>query len=173
MFHKNLFRLMSLIIVIHHNQASQFNEGEEIIEDFDVGESSIWNNIGVNTSFWYPQSTEGNNVPPKYPSLVPSVRPPINSAAGTGFVEVIPLFPTPAQLEYKDHLDLLPGATVQLTYWTAANSGSRRTTLQFYKIIGSSLQVVFTAPRPTSISTNWITVTIDLLVTEPVTAQVI
>lgn len=165
--------MLSLVIIIHHNQASQFNEGEEVIEDFDGGESSIWNNIGVNTSFWYPQSTEGNNVPPKYPSLVPSVRPPINSAAGTGFVEVIPLFPTPAQLEYKDQLDLLPGATVQLTYWTAAKSGSRRTTLQFYKIIGSSLQVVFTAQRPTSISTNWITVTIDLLVTEPVTAQVI
>jgi hypothetical protein len=152
-------------------------ENEEVIDDFDNGTVTYWQGLQTNgtTTFWH-LSTHGEPLPLEINLL----RPP--SEEGEGFIEVFPLSDSPAQI-FSNEFDLLPGAIVEMTYWNFVAKDVRNTVLLLYKEIkeiddetGTKLPLktvlVHSAPFSTDPSLGWITVSIDLKITEPSKIQV-
>lgn len=152
-------------------------ENEEVIDDFDTGTATYWQ-LQTNSSMTiWRLSMHGELLPPGIDIL----RPP--SEEGDGFLEVFPLSDTVAQI-YSNVFDLLPGATVELTYWNSDSTYTFRHTVllvynEFRQIDDEAgtkpplkSVLVYSAPLLTDQFIGWRTDLIDLKITEPSKIQV-
>lgn len=144
-------------------------EGADLIDSFDTREpAKYWSewldpNSNNYTSHWvhllYGDSLLRDAL---------SAQPPPDAQGGGGFIYIWSGYTTPARYRTGEFI-LLPGAKMNLTYWsTIPPGGSRQATLLVNTILldlpVNNIITVFTAINPT---TNWQTVVIDLQVTEP------
>lgn len=152
---------------------------EQIVDDFDTGTATYWQGLQVNdsTTFWH-LSMHGEPLPPG----IDVMQPP--SEDGDGFIEVFPVSDSPARI-FSNVFDLLPGATVEMTYWNfdAIYPSVRNAVLLLYKELkqldddtGSlpplMTVLIYSAPITNDPSLGWITVPIDLQIKEPSKIQV-
>jgi hypothetical protein len=175
----NFFIGVSLVVFVGRLpvHVTGLGENEKVIDDFDTGTANYWQGFKNNDSatFWQLRMHDE----PRPPGIN-LLRPP--SKDGDGFIEVFPVSDSPAQI-FSNVFDLFPGATVEITYWNfvATYPSVRKTVLLLYKelIDGETgtrppLQAVliYSAPISNDPSLDWITVRIDLKITEPSKIQV-
>ncbi len=170
--HLTFFVGACLLLLIAHQPASVsgLEPGEVVVDDFDSGSTDFWQlNNEVNSTGWY---LIKHGDPP--PFGLDARRPPMELNNGY-FLEIVPLSDSPAKIDSRT-LELLPGATAELIYWNAVPFPieSRKTTLLLYveDIESQTSSAVFLAPKPFDPNPDWITVNIDLKITEPSTVKV-
>jgi hypothetical protein len=152
-------------------------ENEQVIDDFDTGTANYWQGFKNNDSatFWHLRMHDE----PRPPGIN-LLRPP--SKDGDGFIEVFPVSDSPAQI-FSNVFDLFPGATVEITYWNfvATYPSVRKSVLLLYKVLIDGVTgtrpplqavLIYSAPISNDPSLDWITVPIDLKITEPSKIQV-
>lgn len=150
-------------------------ENETVVDDFNDGTANFWQIPNDNSFTIWCLTMHGDPPPFGFDSL----RPPMEENGG-GFLEVVPISDSPAHI-YSNEFDLLPGATVELTYWNvvAFTILQRNTILNLYTIENvtenepafKTVQV-YNAPPPADPSSGWITVIIDLKINTPSRLQV-
>lgn len=172
-------RLMFIIGVsfLVFGDVNGLEENEEVIDDFDTGTATYWQLPNNSSATIWQLSMHGELLPPGIDIL----RPP--SVEGDGFLEVFPLSDTVAQI-YSNVFDLLPGATVELTYWNSDSTYTFRHTVllvynEFRQIDDETgtepplkSVLVYSAPLLTDQFLGWRTDLIDLKITEPSKIQV-
>ena len=179
-----LMFFVNVVILVARHPVYGLKENEEVTDDFDTGTANFWQWFPGDgdaeensTTFWH-LSKHGD--PP--PFGIDAVRPPMEENGG-GFLEIVPFSDSPAQI-VSNVFDLLPYATLEMTYWNVVPFPilARNTVLilylEFQNIDDSGTEPplrtvqVFKAPLPTDPFPGWTTVTIDLHITEPSKVQV-
>ena len=162
----------SLIALVARLPASVsgLEAGEEVVDDFDTGTTFFWQLDQLPyTTAWY-LTKQGDPAP-----FGLDARRPPSEGNDNYFLEVVPLSVSVAST-YSRELELLPGATAELEYWNAVPFPiETRNTALLLSVEYTDTQktyMVFTAPKPVQPNPNWITVKIDLNITEPSKVQV-
>ena len=152
-------------------------ENEELVDDFDTGMAIYWHALPSNSATFWHLTMHGDLLPPG----IDIMRPP--SDEGDGFLEVFTLSDSPAQI-FSNVFDLLPGATVELTYWNFDIAYPVRNTVllvynEFKQIDDETgtkpplkSVLVYSAPSLADQLRDWRIVLIDLKITEPSKIQV-
>lgn len=176
----------SIVMLVTQHPVIGLETNETVTDDFDTGTANFWQWFSGDeqpgqdlTTLWH-LSMHGDSPP----YGIEAVRPPMEENGG-GFLEIVPFSDSPAQI-ISNVFDLLPGATVEMTYWNIVPFPilERNTVLNLYieflninqsdDSIEPPLRTVqvFKAPFPTDPSPGWTSVNIDLLITEPSKVQV-
>ncbi|EFX89377.1 hypothetical protein DAPPUDRAFT_303188 [Daphnia pulex] len=181
---KSALLFFSILMLVTHHPVNGLKENEEVTDDFDTGTADFWQ--------WIPGAAEENSTtiwhlskhgdPP--PFGIDAVRPPMEDNGG-GYLEIVPFSDSPAQI-LSNVFDLLPYATVEMTYWNVVPipvQGRRTVLILYLEFQNVTLNdetsieppfrtvMVFKAPTPTDPSPGWTTVTVDLPITEPCQVQ--
>ncbi|XP_046439399.1 mucin-5AC-like isoform X2 [Daphnia pulex] len=171
-------------MLVTDHPVNGLKENEEVTDDFDTGAADFWQ--------WIPGAAEENSTtvwhlskhgdPP--PFGIDAVRPPMEDNGG-GYLEIVPFSDSPAQI-LSNVFDLLPYATVEMTYWNVVPipvQGRNTVLILYLEFQNVTLNdetdiepplrtvMVFKAPTPTDPSPGWTTVTVDLPITEPCQVQ--
>jgi hypothetical protein len=182
---KSALLFFSILMLVTHHPVNGLKENEEVTDDFDTGTADFWQ--------WIPGDTEENSTtiwhlskhgdPP--PFGIDAVRPPMEDNGG-GYLEIVPFSDSPAQI-LSNVFDLLPYATVEMTYWNVVPipvQGRNTVLILYLEFQNVTLNdetdiepplrtvMVFKAPAPNDPSPGWTTVTVDLPITEPCQVQV-
>lgn len=179
-----LILFFSILMLVAQHPVNGLKENEEVTDDFDTGTADFWQ--------WTPGDTEENSTtiwhlskhgdPP--PFGIDAVRPPMEDDGG-GYLEIVPFSDSPAQI-LSNVFDLLPYATVEMTYWNVVPipvQGRNTVLILYLEFQNVTLNdetgieplrtvMVFKAPTPTDPSPGWTTATVDLPITEPCQVQV-
>ncbi|XP_046439398.1 mucin-5AC-like isoform X1 [Daphnia pulex] len=181
---KSALLFVSILMLVTDHPVNGLKENEEVTDDFDTGAADFWQ--------WIPGAAEENSTtvwhlskhgdPP--PFGIDAVRPPMEDNGG-GYLEIVPFSDSPAQI-LSNVFDLLPYATVEMTYWNVVPipvQGRNTVLILYLEFQNVTLNdetdiepplrtvMVFKAPTPTDPSPGWTTVTVDLPITEPCQVQ--